>query len=619
MRHCEMHQSLRLENLALLPNSLKKLAYAAEKGSLQDLFDLFQLACKLSMGDVHLLPVYHANLNPSNIPSFEDFKTGPDPVPHSVRRAFISLSGLVKLHNRSALRRGALPDLWPRIWAWMLLIDTYWEYDPLLFAPRVRFRLYLDLLDAMCTDSRTVDLINATPDFRSMLWRAFTDIIHLFDAPVYPLLTDVCRMLHIFVEEEDPTHWAELIDGAGGTPDAFAATVVHHITHLVPPRPEVLSPEATFCFSFALRMLEHIQDHAPTLIPVLLSQGIVKATTRAFCALDWVPVPDEVLRACLDRIVGMGSASPDHRWVVESLHAGLLHAISLAIVRNSESLRTVISTLLIDILPAHTVYYTALTEIERMPAKVDAILARIPPAEKATAVNPLLATWDTFRRLADERLQLKRHFDSQPAPSSIQCDDIPCGQISRKTDLRRCSGCRAAFYCSSACQSDDWRHGGHRVVCSRGLKRSPVSCIGRQNRAFLRALLDYEYETQRSVIMRLQTDFVALDPATPFYTLFNFTTGRAVVSVLPLSKLGTHCDASNTAALEASCRAGMELNVVGILRGGEQRHLLFPISSAASRLRLIGGAGTVVDDCSGSGVDRLDHAELLGEKIAEEM
>jgi hypothetical protein len=38
---------------------------------------------------------------------------------------------------------------------------------------------------------------------------------------------------------------------------------------------------------------------------------------------------------------------------------------------------------------------------------------------------------------------------------------------------KKCSGCRAVWYCGEACQLADWREGGHRRVCKQLAATAP--------------------------------------------------------------------------------------------------------------------------------------------------
>ncbi|KAJ3201338.1 hypothetical protein HDU67_001396 [Dinochytrium kinnereticum] len=49
--------------------------------------------------------------------------------------------------------------------------------------------------------------------------------------------------------------------------------------------------------------------------------------------------------------------------------------------------------------------------------------------------------------------------------------------------LRRCSGCRRAWYCSARCQTKDWREGAHKVVCGGGLGDARVGVAVRMEMA----------------------------------------------------------------------------------------------------------------------------------------
>lgn len=60
----------------------------------------------------------------------------------------------------------------------------------------------------------------------------------------------------------------------------------------------------------------------------------------------------------------------------------------------------------------------------------------------------------------------------------MMCDSNPmlgrpllvCKVCSQTTNIRRCSRCQSAYYCSKACQSQDWKE--HRAECHRKTRES---------------------------------------------------------------------------------------------------------------------------------------------------
>lgn len=57
------------------------------------------------------------------------------------------------------------------------------------------------------------------------------------------------------------------------------------------------------------------------------------------------------------------------------------------------------------------------------------------------------------------QVELARAAAGRPGCSYLRCAEVQGGKS------KRCTGCRTARYCSTACQHADWRQGGHRQVC----------------------------------------------------------------------------------------------------------------------------------------------------------
>lgn len=50
-----------------------------------------------------------------------------------------------------------------------------------------------------------------------------------------------------------------------------------------------------------------------------------------------------------------------------------------------------------------------------------------------------------------------------------------CGHCSGTVDLKACKGCRRVHYCSTACQTEHWRNGGHKARCAELAARTPTA------------------------------------------------------------------------------------------------------------------------------------------------
>ncbi|KAF7357102.1 MYND-type domain-containing protein [Mycena sanguinolenta] len=104
---------------------------------------------------------------------------------------------------------------------------------------------------------------------------------------------------------------------------------------------------------------------------------------------------------------------------------------------------------------------------------------------------------------------------------------IKCGDIRPKQELKRCSGCLSAYYCSRKCQANDWRRGGHRQTCGPR-EYSPTST---KDRSFFLALVLHTHRTQQEKITQKHRLFKQKYPEEIPFIMLDFTTGTCEIHV----------------------------------------------------------------------------------------
>ncbi|KAJ6565856.1 hypothetical protein DFH09DRAFT_1472597 [Mycena vulgaris] len=143
------------------------------------------------------------------------------------------------------------------------------------------------------------------------------------------------------------------------------------------------------------------------------------------------------------------------------------------------------------------------------------------------------STLRSFRVDATPRLEQIEEIDGNSS-SMRACDNSQCGDIRDKSELERCSGCLAFYYCSQTCQIHDWRLGGHRRSCRRygylGLTSRVKSALGARERAFLHALLDRDYKHRLSICVQ-QVAFMVAHSDELFLTSFDYSLGAVNITV----------------------------------------------------------------------------------------
>ncbi|KAJ6472698.1 hypothetical protein C8R47DRAFT_1324612 [Mycena vitilis] len=108
-----------LTNAAINPLLTQRFATPAANGSVHD-FQRLLVALDDHPNEeeryTHCLPVFYAALDPARIPPDDDLRS---PAIRCAIAAFDALRKVGDAHKR------AWPDLWPRMWAWIVFLHAY--------------------------------------------------------------------------------------------------------------------------------------------------------------------------------------------------------------------------------------------------------------------------------------------------------------------------------------------------------------------------------------------------------------------------------------------------------------------------------------------------------------
>ncbi|KAJ7614134.1 hypothetical protein FB45DRAFT_262510 [Roridomyces roridus] len=155
--------------------------------------------------------------------------------------------------------------------------------------------------------------------------------------------------------------------------------------------------------------------------------------------------------------------SPTRLWLRDLLESGLLRALILMTLQCDPRLKPHVGYFLIVLLPASLVYFRTVVAYRNALKDVQDLLSG--DALKQTPwYREGICRWEEFLTLADERLEVLTAHQSSSFEAQKACDNSECGSIGESSSLRRCSGCRAFYYCSVQCQRNDWEL-GHRNAC----------------------------------------------------------------------------------------------------------------------------------------------------------
>ncbi|KAF7347034.1 MYND-type domain-containing protein [Mycena venus] len=522
--------TLGLENLKLLPVSVRRFANPASNGSLPDLERLVRMLEDKDDEEMYrnCLPVFYVNLDPVEIPTEDNLTTD------AVQRAILALDGLHEMTDFDpdmSLHR----DLWPRIWAWVVFLHAYRECLPPDFA---KPDIWVDFVRFLYC-FRHSEVVDHTVGVRSLLMDSWSSLLHSTARKPSPSWPALCRIVHD-IPVYRPDNLAEILEATGGA-DGFASIVLRTIKLFFPGPETPVSELALSVFRGLLGFLSNLEN-SEIVSPALISAGVVGALTSAAvaCMSGEGPLHNKdvmVLKSLnvLHRLI------PWHRAMCESLAAGLLRLVIhiVALPRPLGPKETVVlQEIVVRTLPSSTVYRTVLTELDIQLQTVDVVDAMddLDVLHNFTLYGP----FESFLRIAYERIAFMKTVDSQETVSRKACDNMQCGLIDEKSKFKRCSHCKSVYYCSPDCQKIDWTH-GHREAChSSRAFRFKRDDLGAHNYSFMRALLhrditEHKYQEFPRLLDPHRLEFMRQtmqkNPSHPLVTIMDYTNGKPTMRV----------------------------------------------------------------------------------------
>ncbi|KAJ7649424.1 hypothetical protein DFH06DRAFT_1208212 [Mycena polygramma] len=472
-----------------------------------------------------------------------------------IAQVIVCLRGISSLGVLRSIPKAALVDLWHRVWPWIEFLDQYGDNLPGLdgLPATDRYALYMALFRIFRGDVRANKLMDWTSGSHLVTGRAWRYLIHTEEHEGFG---DVSYVLAMWFKHEkwDPVAFEELVIGTGGTRMALASLVVAHLQRLVP-HPDSVLTEQTL----------------PHLVGILFLIGDCDGEWDLPCSS--LEVAEIELKAIFSALVDDLACFPRHRWITESLRAGLLPLLfSYGSARQLRRGRGSLRYILKGILPPSTVYHSVLTELQ-----ISLVEVRNRDAAAAFEDPVILEHWVHFLELAEQRLQFMDLHSASFMPSMRACDDLECAKIGEKRKFKRCSGCSLAYYCSQTCQTNDWRRGAHRERCRRVSRDSSVSA---RDRSFLRALLHHDYAMRQEEITLDHLLLMKEHPGAALYTLFDYTDGSCK------SETGLHNDLDaewDTDVVRVADSGGrMQVHLLRVLDDATCRTLSFPLRSASA-------------------------------------
>ncbi|KAJ7167994.1 hypothetical protein C8R46DRAFT_1350867 [Mycena filopes] len=436
----------------------------------------------------------------------------------------------------AALPISASAELWPVVWPAIQFLDSYRD---VLFGTAATsqlsdlYALFLALICKLRRHGPTETSINTTRGFRVLLFRildVFLTALEIGDDP--DKFAAFCYYIVSGPEVTEPWHFMEAVEGGGGTKGALAALLVRHAERVravachtgdavISPALLSLGHPSTISYIHDSVFHDNVIDEFRT---ALWASGIVAPFIEITLRLTKPPYSTE------DKARGMSVNSLARIWAPvvmdgkggyngaeQLIRGGVLQLLVgfaelpktapvLADV-NHPITKDIIDILedIICLLQNSLVCFSLLSLVE---GKLDGI------TEALFDGSPLSDGWKRFWSVLEQRREIVKKCFVAAEPPKSACDNVVCGVIRLQSEFKRCSGCLTLNYCSTECQRFDWREGGHRESCKSLLKlrQDDVSRLDSKDRAFLRAILDHDYQRFKQEVLTKQIDFLRSRP-----------------------------------------------------------------------------------------------------------
>ncbi|KAK6974577.1 hypothetical protein R3P38DRAFT_2668309 [Favolaschia claudopus] len=609
-----MHPSLRLSNLSKLRRSIRSLAIAAASTnpSLEERQRFANVTQDLSIEDrALLLPAFYAILDPVRIPGIvsrlHEEELHADDIITDTFSAFVTLRNVIDVIMDHSLPAAALRDLWTRFWPWIEFLDEYHDtlslVDHTSVTPAEEYSAYVSLCYAFDEADKSVrELMRGSMKNLCRIVGKALRILHLSQRPLTSEEdAGLSYMTHFFrswfsQEDSDWSAFDDLLLGSGGTVTHLACLVVELANRYITEGAENLEHSVATLGNLFIFMMSGIRqyDHGThDQIPgafggELFKQGLVSTATKFGLLVCDPSMGTERAEAVLVYVQRLLSATPRHRWVVESLRAGLLPALFAS--RSSISLGRV----LIELIPS-TVYYSVLAQLRESLPQVDGLdVATFFPLEGMAHDLPPVEVWKLLTGLVGYRLEHIDNYATGIRKVVMACHNVQCAEAKAKSALKVCGGCKISRYCSRECQAVDWRD-AHRQVCPiLSSRRKTDASMSARDKWFFEVLVHEDYGSQGKKIAAKYLQFALNYPDQVPYTLFDYSSGHPKVEVGALKEMDPSF--SNEEAAMITCCDRVLFHLIKVSDGGNENPdiWLLPVRFGAQTPNFVSGLRKIV-------------------------
>ncbi|KAJ7612216.1 hypothetical protein FB45DRAFT_1118014 [Roridomyces roridus] len=484
------------------------------------------------------LAAFFPVLDPARIPHLEEFSAN-SKAKEDIACADVAVNAMFDIPNEGDIGL----SLWPRVWPWVDFIHTHRQHleDRIDFLPEIVFYSCFIIFVGLLSDHEaTRQLIFATPGFWACLTKSWTFLTQLnIEIQGFVVFTYIGRFIVESSVRSRPERLEEMIDAAGSI-NHFAGLVVDFIRTVL-----------KYCMSDLTRSpLDHIEYLMLFLDDADQFPKIARMSAYLCPSVHWVSRLR--LRTRTGRRVGDGPMSTARtayghyifgEVLAQQLERGLLRALMLITLHchaRAWKLENHVLFFLDHLIPGGLVYFDAVAACRDALKEVQDLRLGLLGDDLKRRAPVLYGTWQRFLATAEERCGALTKYKSPSFRARKACDSQTCDSILESSCLKRCSGCRAFYYCSVECQRNDWEL-GHKNACRthHKLLLSTRAALAFSERSFLRVLTHHKYLEDRRSICAEQIrvlsryDSVAHLP-NPLFTLFDYSQPSPVITVYPV-------------------------------------------------------------------------------------
>ncbi|KAJ7124102.1 hypothetical protein C8R43DRAFT_1147550 [Mycena crocata] len=308
----------------------------------------------------------------------------------------------------------------------------------------------------------------------------------------------------------------------------FLLLLVLAVTHLNRHSRGQQGPRIYLAFAGAIVFVK--RDKTPAFQDALRSHGVIKAVTSAACALNsgryegaegasYQKNCSEISPAILD-LSNLHFSEPQAcPFIREAIWGGFLSVIVECATHTDACEEAFIQ--LLYVLEPYTVYYSVLSCLDRALPSVEDLQNR--PVFVQSRVSK---AWSDFRNLAQERITVMKHYESDEYISLKACDSV---------------------------ETVDWKD-GHKDFCRRmraDLLEAPEHLSAR-DRSFLHALVHHDYKLRQLNILLGEFQSINTSPNDTFCLKFDYTNGGVYMDFTPLGQLHFVILPNGSATLEGA-------------------------------------------------------------------